>query len=108
MAWWPKDRLVGLSAAGDGVVVTKPAPWGRELHLNADASRGSVTAELLREDGSVAPGFDAESCVPLAGRDSLDHKLQWRDGASNVSEEGNAKGIRLRVRDAEVFSLWWE
>lgn len=103
MTWWPKDRFAGLT--GDGVIVTRPTPGGRELHLNADASRGSVTAQLLNASGDAVDGFDSERCVALENEDALDHQLRWRDGVS--APEGDM-AIRLMVRDAEVFSVWWE
>ncbi len=104
MASWPRDRFAGL--AGDGIIVTRPARTGAELHVNADASRGSVTAELLSSSDETIGGFDADSCVSLADQDSLDHRFQWRDGAP-VAQVGDV-AIRLRLRDAEVFSLWWQ
>ena len=47
------------------------------------------------------------NCAPLEGRDARDHKLQWRDADARVSGDRQAS-VRLRLRDAEVFSLWWE
>ncbi len=105
-ASWPRDRLVGLVASSDGVVVTAPLGGSGDLHVNADASRGSVAAELLGDDSSVVPGYEAENCVPLAA-DSLDHTLQWRNQPPTRSD-ARAVGVRLKLRDAEVFSLWRE
>ncbi len=108
MVRWRLDGFVGLRAKGDGEVVTVPSQASGELHMNADASEGAITAELLREDGSAVPGFEGRSCVPFERQDSMDHKLEWRDGGSRLSEGHQALSVRLRLRDAEVFSLWWE
>ena len=108
MVRWRKDRLVGLLSGGEGEVVTVPMPAGRELHINANASSGRITAELLHEDGSTVGGFESGNCVPLAGQDSLDHQFEWQDTALRSVEKGQEKAIRLRLGDAEVFSLWWE
>ena len=106
VASWPKDRLVGLAARGDGVVVTTATVAASNLHVNADASRGRLTAELLDEDGSAIEGFSADGSKALANNDSLDHELEWNDG--NLSSlAGRTVRIRLALRDAEVFSLWW-
>ena len=108
-ASWPRDRLVGLAAGGEGVVETTATLAARTLHLNADASRGgSVRAALVKdEDGSAMEGFSAADAEPLANRDALDHVLEWREGDLS-SLAGRPVRIQLTVRDAEVFSLWWE
>lgn len=107
MAWWPRDRFAGLFANGDGAVETSLAPASGELHVNADASSGSVVAELVGEDGAVVEGFGAGDCVAMAGADSLDHIVRWQDGAGG-SVDGRTVSVRLRLKDAEVFSVWWE
>ena len=61
VASWPRDRLVGLSARGDGVIVTTATVAAGDLHVNADAAGGRLTAELLDEDGATAiAGFSAK------------------------------------------------
>jgi hypothetical protein len=107
VASWPRDRLVGLAAREEGVIVTTATVAGRDLHVNADASKGKLTAELLDEDGSAMKGFAADEGKALANNDSLDHKLEWNNGALSLLA-GRTVRIRLKLRDAEVFSLWWE
>lgn len=108
VASWPRDRLVGLSARGDGVIVTTATVAAGDLHVNADAAAGRLTAELLDEDGSTAiEGFSARESRALAHDDSLDYRLEWNNGAVS-SLAGHTVRIRLQLRDAEVFSLWWE
>ena len=106
-ASWPRDRLVGLTAHGDGVVETTATMVSGGLHVNADASRGRLTAELLDEDGSAIAGFSAEECRVLANNDSLDSELEWNNGSISSLAKRTVH-IRLKLRDAEVFSLWWE
>ena len=38
VATWSRDRLVGLAARGDGVIVTTPTVAAGALHVNADAA----------------------------------------------------------------------
>ena len=105
MASWRKDRLVGLHSDNNGEVVTTLVPAGRELHVNADASSGQVTAEVLDESGAVVPGFESDSCAALGG-DSLDHVFSW--GTAVLGDARGAKrSVRLRLRNAEVFSVWF-
>ena len=106
LASWPRDRLVGLRAGdGGGEVVTASGSSGRELHINADASRGQITAELLDEAGTVVPGFERDSCLPFDG-DSLDHIIRWRSPAATDGQE-EIRSVRLGLRNAEVFSVWF-
>jgi len=106
LARWQKDRLVGLRAADEeGELVTVPVPAGKQLHVNADTSRGQITAELLDEAGTVVPGFERDACLPFDG-DALDHTITWRRLASKDNHDENLS-VRLYLRNAEVFSLWF-
>ena len=107
MASWPRDRFVGLVAPGEGVVETSATVAAGALHVNADASSGSLAAALLDEDGTPIEGFSAAESEPLANGDSLDHSLEWNKGAVS-SLAGRTVRIHLELRDAELFSLWWE
>ena len=106
LARWQRDRLVGLRAGdGGGELVTVSMPAGRELHLNADASGGQIAAELLDEEGKVLPGFGAGTCLPFDG-DSLDHTMRW-GGPARGDRHDERLSIRLSLRNAEVFSVWF-
>ena len=107
MASWPRDRLVGLVARSEGVVETTATVAASTLHVNADASRGSLAAALLDEDGTPIEGFSVADSEPLANGESLDHSLEWNKGAVS-SLAGRTVRIHLELRDAELFSLWWE
>ena len=107
MASWRRDRLVGLRAdEGGGKVVTASVPAGGELHVNADASRGQITAELLDAAGEVVPGFEGSASLPFDG-DSLDHTMRWPGSAAGDRHDADVS-VRLALRDAELFSLWFE
>lgn len=105
-ASWPLDRLVGLAARGDGVVETAATAAAGQLHINADASRGQVTAALLDEDGSAIEGFSTVDCNALTNSDSLDHAVEWSEGPLSSLADRTVH-IHLTLRDAELFSLWW-
>jgi hypothetical protein len=105
LATWQRDRLVGLRAGDEGEVITVPVPAGGELHINADASEGQLTAELVDRTGTVVPGFERDACLAFDG-DSLDHVIRWRDHAPG-DRPGQSCGVRLGLRNAEIFSLWF-
>ena len=81
-------------------------PTGRELHINANASRGRITAELLDAAGEVVPGFEVTTCLPFDG-DSLDHTMRWTGSSAGDRHDANVS-VRLTLNDAELFSLWFE
>jgi hypothetical protein len=105
-ASWPRDRLVGLAARGDGVVETVATAAAGRLHINADASSGRVTAALFDEDGSALEGFSTADCNALTNSDALDHAIEW-SGSALSSLAYRTVRIHLTLRDAELFSLWW-
>lgn len=91
--WWPRDRFAGLAAGpAGGLLELRPQLAGGALHLNAEVSRGEILVELA---GMGQP-------TRIHG-DALDHVV-----ALPSSCQGQPVAIRLHLRDAEVFSLWWE
>jgi hypothetical protein len=93
-AAWPKDRFVSLDAAAKGQVETVILkPIGDRLHINADASAGSVSVEVLGADDQVIPGYSADDCLPLTS-DQVDYAVRWR----NRDRLPNNQSIRVRFR----------
>ena len=94
-----RDGFVSLDAAGAGSILTRPfACRGGNLHVNADASRGRVAAELV----------DADTLEPLAA-----HAISLRtDSLNAVLVEGAPATaiarLRLTLEDASLFSFWME
>jgi len=107
-ATWRRDRFIALHASEAGLVATKAAarpPGASALVVNADASGGSVAAELCRADGSVIEGFSREQCIPLRG-DHLDGKLRWQN-ADPAGLPGSVK-VRFLVKGARLYSYRWQ
>ncbi len=103
MVSWRLDGIVGMAGAAEGELVTAAMPIGGQLHVNADATGGRITAELLDPSGALVPGFESSRCQPLEG-DSLDHVFRWETGHEAPDMQAS---IRLRLHHAEVFSLWF-
>ena len=104
---WPRDRFVGMrSGSAGGEIVVVQGRSGAELHVNADAAGGSLVAEIV-ERGGIVPGFEASSCMPMS-EDSLDHVVRWQGNPSLAQLDGRSVDVRLRLTNAELFSLWWE
>jgi len=108
MATWPRDRMVGLRAGNPGgeVVVRQPIQ-GKTFHINADATGGEVVVELAGERGAPIGGFEAGHCVPLR-QSSLDHTVVWEGGWPLAGLAGTPVEVRIKMTNAEIFSMWWE
>ena len=107
LATWQRDRFVGLRAgSAGGEVKVACAVQGSELHVNASAASGSLTVELVTEDGQPIEGFEASQCLPLS-EDTLDAAIRWRDDPSLAQLQGKPVTISITLTNAGIFSLWW-
>ena len=101
-----RDGLVSLdSDAPEGVVITKPFVCrGKQLLINADASRGRIRVELLDVMGVPLLGFEAGRSDPLHG-DSVSQLASW-DGKSDLSSlESRKIKLRLLMAHSKLFSF---
>ena len=119
-----RDGFVSLDAGADpGEVLTRTL-WcrGGSLVVNADASdpsvwrregsrwkkhpgsQGEIRVELLDENGSVLPGYEAGRCDPLR-TDSLAHPVRW-EGQSDLNSLKDRKiRIRFLLKNAKLYSF---
>lgn len=107
LAVLPLDRVAGLRPTeGTGQITLKPVPLAgcKQITVNADATQGSVRAEILDEDGYRMRGFAREDAVPMTG-DSLSHTVQWRDHSITDLPDGGRYVLRLHLDNAEVFAV---
>ncbi len=102
------DGFVSLDAMYDeGSLTTSPIVLrGDELHVNAEARPGYVTAEILNKDGNVIAGFDKKSCKGMTGTDSLDYTLGFPGDLREIGEE--VVRIRFYIRGAKLYSFWFK
>jgi hypothetical protein len=119
MAAIPRDRFAGLRPVPKseqptlrrplenvGQVTLKPLNLTgcREIVLNADATNGTVRAELLNEDGYRIRGYSQEDAIALEG-DSLRHKVAWK-GVQRLPP-GRCM-LRLHLKNATVFAVTFQ
>ena len=103
-ASWRLDGFVSLDAdAGGGVIETVPLrlPDGR-LQVNIDATKGSLTVEVLFPDGSTQPGFSADACTPIKG-DHLRHTVNWNQ--IDLAQAQQPLRLRFSLRWAKLYSF---
>jgi hypothetical protein len=96
--------LYGKQTAGE--FVTKPLIFsGKSLSLNFSTSAaGSILVELEDINGNPFPGFSFSDCDELFG-DTIDRTVTWCDNSSVSSLEGKQILVRMRLSEADLFSL---
>ena len=107
-----KLRLDGFCSLVGGIepgsVLTTPIEVdGSELHINAEARRGSIRGELLdAADGRPVPGYSMDESLPVVV-DEVDEPMRWKD-KKDVSElVGKTVRIRFSLLTAELYAFWF-
>ena len=102
-AVWRWHGFASLDAAAQGRVETKPLRLAApSLTVNADASRGSLRADILEADGRPIPGLSAAECVPLRA-DATRHILRWTSGKTPPADR--PVRVVLNLDRCRLFSL---
>ena len=103
LARWRLDGFVSLEAGDrEGVVETTPiADRSGSLEINADASRGSVTVEVIDAEGQPLDGYRASNSQPLRS-DLIHHRVRWGE-KEDLPRSGSFR-LRFRLRNASLFS----
>jgi hypothetical protein len=101
------DGFVGLNAGkNEGVIVTKPFRLdGGKLSININASGGEASVEILDESGQPLPGYSGDAAVPAAGLDDLRWLPRWKQHADLSSLQGSIVRLRIRLRNATLYSF---
>lgn len=88
-----------------GQVTLKPLELSPSaaIYLNADAVEGSITVELLNEEGFRMDGWTRDSCTPVKG-DDLRHVVQWKDKSLSDLPEGRYM-IRIFLDNATLYAV---
>ena len=104
-AAWRLDGMVSLDAGGEEAVLeTVPLEFeGRRLAVNADASRGQMTVELLDRDGNALPGYGVEDCTPIRN-DGVRQEIRWAKGP--LLPENKPLRIRFRLKNTSLYAFY--
>lgn len=103
-AVWPKGRLVGVEAVGEGEFTLMPViPPGLHLKINALTKRtGWIRIEVAGVDAQT---FDA--CAPVVG-DQLWTEVTWNGQGGIQVPAGTAITLRFKLHQAQLFGLQFE
>lgn len=93
----------GLGRTSDATFI----PMGPELRLNIDTSQGEDTVRVGDFQGSPLRGWKIDQpSEPIRG-DRIDTVVRWADSDFD-QRVGKATTLRIRMRDADLYSFWTE
>lgn len=108
-------RLDGFSAweAGNesGELVTQPFVCaGDRLFVNAEAQDGSLTVEVLDDQGQPIPGFESDACQAvaadtLAADNGAAGWIHWKNQDGLGSLAGKRIQLRFALKNARLYSF---
>jgi hypothetical protein len=107
LAKWRLDGFVSTEPVNvDGTLLTKPMTFsGDQLWLNADASKGSISVEVLDENGRAIPRFSKSNSVPLR-IDAVRQQVTWGDRLPSLgSIAGKPVRFKFYLHNAKLFSF---
>jgi hypothetical protein len=89
-----------------GEILTRPLRFdGNELVINFSTSAvGSIRIELLNEAGEPIPGFTVLDCPHLYG-DEIERVVRWKKGSDLSAFAGQPIHLRVRLKDADLYSF---
>jgi len=101
------DGFVSIHAgAKGGELLTRPMVFsGKELQVNYETSAiGSLQFALCDEAGKAYEGFSLGESERLYGNE-IAHAVSWQTGTNASSLAGKPVRLRVRLKDADLFSV---
>ena len=101
------DGFVSLDADKRGTLLTMPFSLnGGRLVINADATAGQISAEVVdAQTGGPLTGLSESDCGPVRG-DQLRGVLTW-SGAAELKHDRPVR-IRFTLEGARLYAFWLE
>ena len=107
LATFRRDGFVSLDAGEEaGEMLTKPLVFDGELHLNLNATRGYLIAELCDDQGKLIEGYTSS---PVTGN-HLDLPVTFDQPIEALADNEGYIGrlrLRFRLRQASLYSYWF-
>jgi len=102
----PKGRFAGLSTTDRAIgALTLRRLNHTAERITVDANvRGRLQAELRDPYGRPLPGYELNSCRPIAG-DSPEHLVTWEGGRTGEEYRYDVVSLRIEVEDGAIYSV---
>ena len=101
---WRLDGFVSIDAGTPGGYLETPllALSGSQLILNANASKGRLTVEILDAAGNPMAGNGRADCRIMTA-DQTRHPVSWKK--QNLLDQGRLARVRFYLQNASLFSF---
>ena len=116
--WHPDPSFVGLATLRrdgfaslnaddqEGALTTRPLRFsGKHLFVNAAASAGELTAEVLDRDGHIIAPYSRTNCESLRV-DKTCVELKWRNVKDLKALAETPVQIRFHLRRGSLYAFW--
>ena len=102
-----RDGFASMDAGGaEGTLTTRPVRFkGRHLFVNADAKGGTLTVEVLDEQGQVIKPFSRGNCLPVSADKTL-QPIRWKNGHDLSKLAGKPVKFRFHLNKARLYAFW--
>ncbi|MDZ7379693.1 MAG: hypothetical protein ONB06_10170, partial [candidate division KSB1 bacterium] len=98
---------VNASYAG-GELLTKPLRFtGKELVLNfATSAAGGIRVEIQDAAGKAIPRYMLDESIEIIGNE-IERVVHWKSGSDVSPLAGQTVRLRLVMKDADLFAVWF-
>jgi len=101
-----RDGFASMEATSSGQLLTRPVRFsGRYLFVNADASAGSIQAEIVGRTGKVIAPFKRSDSIAVKTGGTR-QALRWKHKRNLSDVAGKDVAIRFFVTNASIYSFW--
>jgi len=104
------DGFTSVNAPyGTGEMLTKPFTFqGTHLILNFSTSAaGSLWVEVRDREGAILSGFSEKECDEILG-DEIERAVTWKGSSDISSLQGRSIRLRFVMKDADLYSLYFQ
>ena len=103
-----RDGFASMNSGAfrEGTLTTRPVRFsGKYLFINADASHGAISAEVLDESGRAITPYTRENCL-LTRVDTVSAPVRWQAAEDLSPFVGKPVRFRFHVRNAKLYAFW--
>ena len=102
-----RDGFASMDAdTAGGTLTTRPVVFkGRHLFVNAEVPSGTLSAEILDEQGKPIAPFLRADCVAVAG-DSTKQEIRWRGAPDLGALAGKPVRLRFHLSRGALYAFW--
>lgn len=100
-----RDGFVSMGTAQKGYLLTRKVKFnGKYLFINADI-KGSLSVEILGENGKVIEGYSKEDCKAFSGN-STRYRITWKNNDDLETLMNTPVKLKFYINNGKIYSFW--